>query len=110
MTSSPWLDTLIMFLVVGVPVGLVFWYLRRPYDEGSVPRDARASAGKAKVIGPGMFVWPTRAYRDSLVDTADDASHDKKRLDEDAEEFDTNDFTDSETHRAQVVRDLKNGR
>lgn len=110
MTGSPWLDTLIMFFVVGVPVGVVIWYLRKPYDEGSVPRDALASKGKSKVIGAGLFVWPTNAYRKTLIDTADDASHGRASQDGDAEEFDTNEFTDTDAHLAQVVNRLKHGR
>ena len=92
MTSSPWLDTLIMILVVGIPVGLVLFYVRRPYGEGAVPRDALASRGKAKAMGVGLLVWPTKAYRETLIDTADDASHGKHCPDGNAEEFDTNDL------------------
>ena len=110
MAGSPWLDTLIMLLVVGVPVGLVFWYLRRPYDEGSVPRDALASRGKGKVIGVGLFVWPTKAYRKTLIDAADDASHDNDYHDDNPEEFDSNEFADSDEHQAQVAKNLREAR
>lgn len=108
MTGSAWLDTLILLLVIGVPVGLVLWYLRKPYDPGSVPRDALASRGKGKAFGTGLFVWPTRAYRKTLIDTADDASHDADPHNrEDAETFDANDFADTDERRAQVVKDLR---
>ena len=111
MSGSPWIDTLLFLLVVGVPVGLVLWYLRRPYDQGSVPRDALASRGKAKAIAPGLFVWPTKAYRRSLIDTADDASHDSEHGNSgEAEGCDTNDFADTEEHRAQVVKHLRQSR
>jgi hypothetical protein len=108
MTGSAWLDTLIMLLVVGIPVGFVLWYLRKPYDPGSVPRDALASRGKGTAFGTGLLIWPTRAYRKTLIDKADDASHDRENHEKDnAETFDANDFMETDERRAQVVEDLR---
>lgn len=109
MDGVGWRDTLIMLLVVSVPIAAVHWFLRRPYDPGAVPRDAMTSRGKGRAIGAGLFVWPARAYRRTLIDEADDASH---RVPDGGEGrgFDSNELADSPEHHAEVVRRLKNGR
>lgn len=112
MTGSGWLDTLLVLLAVGVPVTVVWWFVRKPVERGAVPRDVLAARGKASAAGPGLIVWPSTAYRKTLVDVADDADHDPDPGEADAEpdDCDTSDYEDTAEHRAQVVRELRSGR
>lgn len=64
------LETLGMILVVGIPVALVLLWMRRPV--GGVPRDAMASRAKASASGLPLLTWPSRAYRETLIDDATD--------------------------------------
>jgi hypothetical protein len=110
MTGSAWLDTLIILLVVGLPVAAVLWFLRRPIDRGVVPRDIFASKAKGNAFGPGLFGWPTRAYRSTLIDQADDASHGAVDEPDDALDSDSHELVDTLEHRAQVIDNLKGGK
>ncbi len=109
MTTIAWLDTLIMLLVVGVPVAAVLWFLRRPYDQGTIPRDVFASQAKADAVGPGLFVPPTQGFRRGLIDSADDASHDPVDKPDDALCADDNELIGGAERRAQLIASIKRG-
>jgi hypothetical protein len=63
-------STVVVVLVISVPLGLLLYWWRRPVR--GVPRDAMSLRGKADAWGWGLYVWPTKAYRDTLIDEAAD--------------------------------------
>lgn len=65
------MEGILLLVILVVPVvALIFW-LRRP-SGGGVPRDALASRAKAGAGGPGLLIWPSKAYRKTLIDDAAD--------------------------------------
>ena len=62
---------LLALLVLAVPLVLLVFYLRRPYDSRSVPRDAMAVRGKAK-LPRTLGVVPNKAFDDKIRDEAAD--------------------------------------
>lgn len=97
----------LLLLTVGLPTAAALWYFGRPLAGGPVPRDIFAVKAKAGAIGPGMFIWPTRAYRETLIDGADDASHGPVATPDCSIDANEHEFTDDPEHRAKVVADLK---
>jgi hypothetical protein len=65
------MESLVLLIVLAVPVAALLFWLRRP-SGGGVPRDALASRAKAGASGPGLLLWPSKAYRETLVDDAAD--------------------------------------
>jgi hypothetical protein len=65
------MESLVLLLILAAPVAALLFWLRRP-SGGGVPRDALASRAKASASGPGLLVWPTKAYRKTLIDDAAD--------------------------------------
>ncbi len=65
------MESIVLLIVLAVPVAALLFWLRRP-SGGGVPRDALASRAKAGASGPGLLLWPSRAYRETLVDDAAD--------------------------------------
>jgi hypothetical protein len=66
-------SALLLLALIGVPVGLLVLYLRKPYDAQSVPRDGMASRGKAK-LPRTLGVVPNQALDDKIIDQAADQS------------------------------------
>lgn len=66
-------SALLVLLVLAVPVILLVSYLRRPYDSRSVPRDAMAVRGKAK-LPRTLGVIPNKAFDEKIRDEAADQS------------------------------------
>lgn len=66
-------SALFVLLVLAVPLVLLIRYLRRPYDSRSVPRDAMAVRGKAK-LPRTLGVVPNNAFDDTIRDEAADQS------------------------------------
>ncbi len=64
--------TVSVLLVIGIPLAALLFWMRRPVR--GVPRDAMSLRGKANARGPGLLVWPTKAYRETLIDDAADQS------------------------------------
>jgi hypothetical protein len=104
-----WRDTLGLLFLVAILAGAIVWLLKRPVDSGSVPRDFFASKAKATAAGPGLFVWPRRAYQRTLIDTADDASHGPVDTPDDATDPNCHELVETPEHHKQVVDDLKQG-
>jgi len=65
------MEAIVLIVVLAVPVAALLFWLRRP-SGGGVPRDALASRAKASASGPGLVLWPSRAYRETLVNDAAD--------------------------------------
>lgn len=65
------MEGILLFVVLAAPVAALLFWLRRP-SGGGVPRDAMASRAKASASGPGLLLWPSKAYRKTLVDDAAD--------------------------------------
>ena len=62
--------TLVVLSAVAVPVVLVWLFVRKPYDRGSVPRDAMSVRAKGKLQRPGA-VLTSEAFDDIRDDAAD---------------------------------------
>lgn len=63
-------DALGLLVVVAIPIALVLLWMRKPIS--GVPRDAMASRAKASASGLPLLTWPSRAYRETLIDDATD--------------------------------------
>lgn len=70
------MESIVLLIVLVVPVAALLFWLRRPFG-GGVPRDAMASRAKAGASGPGLLLWPSKAYRATLVDDASDLPDDQ---------------------------------
>ena len=67
---------IVFIVVIAIPVILVLFYLRRPYDRKSVPRDSLSMKGKAEFKRPFPEL-PSQAYDELVQDEAADLSHAK---------------------------------
>jgi hypothetical protein len=68
--------TIVLIVVIAIPVILVLFYLRRPYDRKSVPRDSLSVKGKAELRRPSLEL-PSQAIDELIRDEAADLSHAK---------------------------------
>ncbi len=71
------MEGLFVCAVVAIPVVLLALYLRRPYESRSVPRDAMAVRGKAK-LPRTLGVVPNKAFDDTIRDEAADQPESEK--------------------------------